>query len=59
MYGFAILHAVKAHLCCLKSWDIFGKSWNKLHDAIHIHGDIRSISLWEFLTTYEVGSADI
>ena len=24
-----------------------------LHDAIHIHGDIRSISLWELLTTYE------
>lgn len=23
-----------------------------LHDAIHIHGDIRSVSLWEFLASY-------
>ena len=51
MYGFAILHAVKVHLCCLKSWDIFRKFRKKLHDAIHIHGDIRSIGLWELLAS--------
>ena len=49
MYGFAIMHAAKVYLCCLKSWDIFRKFWKKLHNAIHIHGHIRHLPLRKLL----------
>ena len=49
MYGFAIMHAAKVYLCCLKSWDILRKFWKKLHNAIHIHGHIRHLPLRKLL----------
>ena len=57
--GTAILMEFFSRCLISLSFTKYDKTKKHLHNTIHIHIDIRNISLWELLATYEEGSADI